>query len=88
MSEFGSGVGQNLVSFVIVGIFGIVWYLVKNKCRHSKCAINSGCFKMEVDDIETQRSEGEPSIEIRHVAVQTDEKMEESSTTGIVLRLD
>ena len=87
MSEFGSGVGQNLVSFIIVGLFGMGWYLIKNKCKHSKCAINSGCFKMEVDDIETQRSEEEPSIEIKHIAVQT-ELMEESSTTGVVLRLD
>lgn len=92
MSEFGSNVAGNLVSFVIAGIFGLVWYLVKNKCKHSKCAINSGCLKMEIDDIETQRDEKEPSIESviikHHVAVQTDEPMEESSTTGVVLRLD
>jgi len=86
MSDFGTNVSGNLVSFVIAGVFGLLWYLVKNKCKHSKCGVNSGCCQLEIDDIETQR--GELSIEIKEKGVQTEQKMEESSTTGVMLRLD
>ena len=55
MSEFGEGVGQNLVSFVIVGVFGMVWWVLKNKCKHCKSHVNSGCCEMEIDDKSTIR---------------------------------
>ena len=62
MSEFGVGVGQNLVSFVIVGVFGMVWWVLKNKCKHCKSHLNSGCCELEIDDKATQReSPIEPS---------------------------
>ena len=55
MSEFGTGVGENLVSFVIVGVFGMVWYLLKNKCKHCKSHIISPCCHIEMDDKDTVR---------------------------------
>ena len=56
MSEFGAGIGQNLVSFVIVGVFGMVWWVLKNKCKHCKSHVNSGCCQMEIDDKSTIRA--------------------------------
>lgn len=55
MSEFGTGVGESLVSFVIVGVFGMVWYLLKNKCKHCRSNVNSPCCHIEMDDKSTIR---------------------------------
>ena len=91
MSEFGSNVGGNLVSFVIVGVFGMIWFLLKNKCKHCKSNVNSPCCHIEMDDIETQRSEGEPeehSLEVREIGVQTLEPSESKEETAVILTLN
>ena len=45
-SQYGTSTAGTLTAAVI---FGIAW-LVRNKCKHSHCAINSCCFKCEADD--------------------------------------
>lgn len=55
--------GTNLAGTVTAAlIFGVAW-CVKNKCKHSKCAINSKCLTCSADDTDTIREiEVEPVI--------------------------
>ena len=66
-----SGYGQNLAATITAAIiFGVAW-LVRNKCKHSKCAINSKCIQCSADDLDTIRenprapTRRRPSVEIR-----------------------
>ena len=65
-----SGYGQNLAATITAAIiFGVAW-LVRNKCKHSKCAIDSKCIQCSADDIDTIRenphsTRRRPSVEIR-----------------------
>ena len=50
-----SGYGQNLAATITAAIiFGVAW-LVRNKCKHSACAIDSKCIKCSADDLDTIR---------------------------------
>ena len=47
--------GTNLAGTVTAAlIFGVAW-CVKNKCKHSRCAINSKCLTCSADDTDTIR---------------------------------
>ena len=72
-----SGYGQNLAATITAAIiFGVAW-LVRNKCKHSRCALNSKCIQCSADDLDTIREPPRnprtgswarrPSIEIRRV---------------------
>ena len=50
-----SSYGTNLASILTVAALGGIAWCAKNKCKHSKCALDSGCLKIEADD-ETRRS--------------------------------
>ena len=54
MSTFDfSSYGTNIAGTVTAAIiFGIAW-TCKNKCKHSKCAVNSGCIQFSADDVDT-----------------------------------
>ena len=63
------GYGQNLAATITAAlILGAVW-VCKNKCKHSKCAIDTNCLQCSPDDIETIREDPQrrpprrPSIE-------------------------
>ena len=59
-----SGYGQNLAATITAAIiFGVAW-LVRNKCKHSRCALNSKCIQCSADDLDTIRR---APIEIRRV---------------------
>ena len=50
-----SGYGQNLAATITAAIiFGVAW-LVRNKCKHSRCALNSKCIQCSADDLDTIR---------------------------------
>ena len=52
-----SGYGQNLAATITAAIiFGVAW-LVRNKCKHSQCAVNSKCIQCSADDIDTIREQ-------------------------------
>ena len=58
--------GTNIAATVTAAlIFGIAW-CVKNKCKHSKCAINSKCINCSADDADTIR---EPPIRKRRPSI-------------------
>ena len=50
-----SNYGSSLASLVTFSVFAGIAWVCKNKCKHSKCAIDSGCLKFSADD-ETRRS--------------------------------
>ena len=50
-----SSYGTNLASVLTVAALGGIAWCAKNKCKHSKCALDSGCLKIEADD-EARRS--------------------------------
>ena len=50
-----SAYGTNLASVLTVAVLGGIAWCAKNKCKHSKCALDSGCLKIEADD-EARRS--------------------------------
>ena len=56
MSGFDfSSYGTNIAGTVTAAIiFGAAW-VCKNKCKHSKCSIDSGCLKISADDVDTIR---------------------------------
>ena len=57
MSDFTSQYGTNLAAtLTMAGIAGLVW-CVKHKCRHSKCELDSRCFKCSADDEATIREQ-------------------------------
>ena len=57
-----SGYGQNLAATITVAIiFGVGW-LVRNKCKHSRCAINSKCVQCSADDFDTVREDPRPPV--------------------------
>lgn len=61
LTQYGTNVAGTITAAVI---FGIIW-CVKNKCKHSVCAVDSGCIKCSADDKTTIRKKpGEPDIEI------------------------
>ena len=53
VQEYGTNIAGTITAALI---FGIAW-CVKNKCRHSKIAINSGCIQCEADDTVTIRED-------------------------------
>lgn len=70
-----SGYGQNLAATITAAIiFGVAW-IVRNKCKHSRCALNSKCIQCSADDLDTIREpptrptswKRRPSIELRRV---------------------
>ena len=55
MTDFTPQYGTNIAGTITAAlIFGVAW-CVKNKCKHSKCAVNSKCFKCSADDETTIR---------------------------------
>ena len=50
-TSYGTNVAGTITAAII---FGAAW-ICKNKCKHSKCAIDSGCFKFSADDADTIR---------------------------------
>ena len=58
VQEYGTNIAGTITAALI---FGIAW-CVKNKCRHSKIAINSGCIKCEADDTVTIREDPRPPL--------------------------
>ena len=48
-----SGYGQNIAALITFSVFAGVAWVIKNRCKHSKCKINSRCFEFEADDITT-----------------------------------
>lgn len=60
IQEYGTNVAGTITAAII---FGLIW-CVKNKCRHSKFAIDSGCIKCEADDTVTIREDPRPAPKI------------------------
>ena len=61
--------GTNIAATVTAAlIFGVAW-CVKNKCKHSKCAVNSKCITCSADDTDTIRdpNPNPKSISLRRV---------------------
>ena len=60
--------GTNIAATVTAAlIFGVAW-CVKNKCKHSKCAVNSKCITCSADDTDTIREiKRRPSITLERV---------------------
>ena len=54
---YGTNVAGTLTGFILLGI---VW-VVKNKCKHSSCQIDTGCLKCQADDKNTLRDQ--PDLE-------------------------
>ena len=50
-----SNYGSSLASLVTFSVFAGIAWVCKNKCKHSKFAIDSGCLTFSADD-ETRRS--------------------------------
>ena len=51
--------GSNLMATVTIAVLaGAVW-ICKNKCRHQRWAVDSGCMKCSGDDIVTERERPE-----------------------------
>ena len=50
-TSYGTNVAATITGAII---FGAAW-VCKNKCKHSKCAIDSNCFKCSADDADTIR---------------------------------
>ena len=48
-----SGFGQNVAATITAAVFFGVIYIVKHKCRHSRCNFDSKCIKCSADDIDT-----------------------------------
>ena len=49
--------GGNIMATVTIAVMmGAVW-VCKNKCRHQRWSVNSGCLKCSGDDIKTERGE-------------------------------
>ena len=70
LAQYGTTVAGSVTAAVI---FGVAW-CVRNKCKHSRCAVDSGCLKFSADDKDTirERPGGEahhdpPGIEIMSV---------------------
>ena len=61
--EYGTNIAGTITAALI---FGIAW-CVKNKCRHSKIAINSGCIQCEADDTVTIREDPRRPPPIRRI---------------------
>ena len=52
-----SGYSSNLLASVTVAIIAGVAWCVKNKLKHSKCALHSGCIDIEAqEDSKTRKS--------------------------------
>jgi len=65
-----SGYGQNLAATITAAIiFGVAW-VVRNKCKHSKCAVNSKCIQCSADDIETIRENPRAKAPTRRPSVE------------------
>ena len=66
MSDFTTQYGTNIAGTITAAlIFGVAW-CAKNKCKHSKCAINSKCFKCSADDETTIRENPQmPRLPVR-----------------------
>ena len=59
MSSF-EGYGTNAGTLTGFILLGIVW-VVKNKCKHSSCEVDTGCLKCQADDKNTIRNQ--PDLE-------------------------
>ena len=42
-----SGYGQNLAALITFSVFGGIAWVVKNRCKHSRCKINSGVLSLK-----------------------------------------
>ena len=62
LAQYGTNVAGTITAAVI---FGVAW-CVKNKCRHSQCALNlGGCLKCSADDRKnTVRGEAHHATEV------------------------
>ena len=59
-----SGYSSNLLASVTVAIIAGVAWCVKNKLKHSKCALHSGCIDIEAqEDSKTRKSVRDDLIE-------------------------
>ena len=55
-----NGYGQNLAATITAAlILGAIW-VCKNKCKHSKCAIDTNCLQCSADDLDTIRDNPRP----------------------------
>lgn len=65
--------GTNIAATVTTAlIFGVAW-CVKNKCKHSKCAVNSKCITCSADDTDTIHRR--PSITLERVVSRDEGEM-------------
>ena len=65
-----SGYGQNLAATITAAIiFGVAW-IVRNKCKHSRCAIDSKCLTCSADDLDTIRETPRPRSWVRRPSVE------------------
>ena len=57
-ANFTSSIGANLVT----GIFFVLMWVLKNKCKHSTCDTHSGCIDCHVDDEFSESKENDDEI--------------------------
>ena len=73
----GSGYGQSTLGALTIAVIAAIAWCVRNKFKHSRCALNSGCLKISSQDderkstiraevLEELRKEGliQPGIEL------------------------
>ena len=56
--NFTSNIGANLIT----GIFFILMWILKNKCKHSSCDTHSYCCDCHVDDDLSEDKENDDEI--------------------------
>ena len=56
--------GSNLLAMITFTVFAGIAWCVKNKCRHQRWQMDSGCLKCSGDDIVTQHSKPEGMAEV------------------------
>ena len=74
-TAFMSNLKGSAAANILTGSFIMIFWILKNKCKHSKCEMNNSCFQCSVkeddDDIETGREEenlpGETKIRLRRM---------------------
>ena len=67
--QFLTNVKGSATANFITGIFFVIIWILKNKCRHSKCKSHTKCFECSVkedDDIDLERGQRGEKIKLQN----------------------